>query len=289
MTVELTTALAVPFAWVEDATYDLRVAFPAGASPADSVVVSGVYRHCLAPTSGTVQDFLRKLESAVNTEIAALGRAETITVSISARGRISIAISTGTATWTLTSSLAAALGFAATSYSAVASITATHMPRHFYLFVGGDGDGPQVETEVAARATTAGAVVGIASGVYRWRETIGLQFIPLTPTLAAGAEEPADWSCWEPDAGGGAAVPWTLAELRRTGLAQEGAFTRTWPTARTSTTEAYARVSLDPDSLAKPSARQQFPSLVTWVTWDVTVLSPGDATSGWVRSYGTRA
>lgn len=289
MTTELTTALAVPFTWTEDPSYDLRVAFASGASPADSAVVSGVYRHCLAPTSGTVQDFLRKLQAAVNTEIAALGRGETIAVSISARGRVSIALSTGTATWTLTSSLAALLGFAATSYAGVATITATHLPRHLYLCVGGDGDGHQVETEVAARATTAGSVVGIASGVYRWRETIGLQFIPLNPTLAAGAEEPADWSCWEPDAGGGAAVPWTLAELRRTGLAQECALTRTWPTARTSTTEAYARVYLDPDSLAKPSARQQFPSLVTWFQWDVTVLSPGDATSGWVRAYGTRA
>lgn len=289
MAVELTVALAAPFTFTENPTLDLSVTFASGASPAEATVPTATYRIHLAPTSGSVKDLLRTLETEINAAIAALSRAETVSVTMTARGRVQIAISAGTVSWTLSSDLAAVLGFTATSYSTVASITSTHTPRHFYTFVGGDSDGPQEETEVAARATTGGTVVGIQSGVKRWRETVALTFIPKNPSLAAAADEPADWSAWEPTPGGGTTYPWTLAELRRTALAQQVAITQRWGLVRASTSEAYQLAYLDPESLRAPRARQQFPGLEVWVAWELALIYPCDATNTWLRAYGTRA
>ena len=289
MSVDLTTAIAVPFSFLEDPSYDLRVSFASGASPADATIANGTYRIHLAPTSGSVVDLLRLLETNINTELASIGRAETVSVTMTARGRVTLAISAGTCTWAFSSSLAALLGFTATSYSAVASITSTHVPRHFYVLVGGDTQGAQEATELAAQTTTAGAVVGIQSGVKRWTETISLTFIPKNPTLAAAADEPADWSAWEPTPGGGTTYPWTLAELRRTALAQQVAITQRWGYVRTSTSEPYELGYIDPESLRAPLAPQQFPGLEVWRTWELSVVYPCDGTNTWLRATATRA
>ena len=285
----ITTVIAVPFTFTEDPSYDLRLEFASGASPAETTIADGTYRIHLAPTSGTVKDLLRLLQANANTELANLGRAETITVTMTDRGRVTLALSSGTCTWKFSASLAALLGFTATTYSTVASITSTHTPRHFYTLLGGESQGPQEQTEVAARATTGGTVVGIQSGVKRWRETITLAFIPRNPTLAGAADDPADWSAWEPTPGGGTTYPWTLAELRRTALAQEIAITQNWPTVRTSTSEAYELGYLDPECLTAPRAVQMFPGLVVWVSWEMMVVYPCDATNTWLRKSGTRA
>lgn len=290
MSAEITTVLAQPFTWTENPTLDLAVAFPTGASPAETTIPDGTYRVGLAPTTGSLKDFLRVAKAQLDTAIGLLGRAEVASVTQNARGRVVMSISAGTVDWTLSSDLAALLGFTATSYAGVASITATHLPRHFYTFLGDSaGESYQEATEIAARATTAGVVVGIQSGVKCWTSRLVLDFIPLTPTLAASADEPSDWSCWDPDAGGGAAVPWTLAELRRTALAQLCALTRSWGSVRSSTSEAYELVYLDPESLKAPQAPQMFPGLTVWRSWDVTLVHPCDATSSWLRAYATRA
>jgi hypothetical protein len=266
------------------------VAFPSGASPADGGVVSGTFRLNLAPTTGSVTDYLRALQTSVNTGIVALSRLEQVTIALNDRGKATFSISGGgTVTWTLSSSLAALLGFTATTYSAVASITATHLPRHLYTFLGGDSEGWQEATEIAARPTTAGAVVGVYSGIKRWTDTLRLEFIPKNPTLAAAADQVADWSPWEPDPGGGTTFPWTLAELRRTALTQTLALTRDWNTVRTSTSAPYELVTLDPDTLATPKARQQFASYTPWWVWEARLLAGCDATNTWLRQYGTRA
>lgn len=285
----ITTVIAVPFTFTEDPSYDLRLEFASGASPAETTIADGTYRIHLAPTSGTVKDLLRLLQANANTELANLGRAETITVTMTDRGRVTLALSSGTCTWKFSASLAALLGFTATTYSTVASITSTHTPRHFYTLLGGESQGPQEQTEVAARATTGGTVVGIQSGVKRWRETITLAFIPRNPTLAGAADDPADWSAWEPNHGGGTSAPWTLAELRREALGKECAVTQNWPAVRGSTSEAYEIAYLDPDSLARPRCVQQFPGLTVWMQWDVTVIYPSDATNTWLRKSATRA
>lgn len=290
MAVDLTTAIAVPFIFSENPTLDLGVAFPSGASPAEATVPDGTYRIGLAPTTGTVTDLLRVAQSRINTEIAAIARTEQVTINQNARGRVVLSISGGVGVdWTLSSDLAAALGFTATSYAGVTSVTATHLPRHFYALVGGDTQGAQEATELAAQTTTAGAVVGIQSGVKRWTETISLQFIPKNPTLAAAADEPADWSAWEPTPGGGTTYPWTLAELRRTALAVQVAITQRWGYVRTSTSEPYDLGYIDPESLRAPRAPQQFPGLEVWRTWEMGMVYPCDATNTWLRAYGTRA
>lgn len=287
---DLTVALAVPFLFSENPTLDFGVAFPSGASPAETTIPDGTYRAGLAPTSGSVKDLLRTAQSRLNTEIAALSRTEQVTVAQNARGRVVLSISGGVGVdWTLSSDLAAVLGFTATSYAGVTSVTATHLPRHFYAFVGGETRGPQEETEVAARATTAGSVIGIQSGVKRWREELTLQFIPRNPSLAAAADEPADWSAWEPNHGGGTSAPWTLAELRREALGKECAVTQNWPAVRGSTSEAYDLAYLDPDAIARPRCEQQFPSLAVWVQWTLPLYYPCDATNTWLRKTATRA
>lgn len=287
---DLTVALAVPFTFTENPTLDLGVAFPSGASPAEATVPDGIYRVGLAPTTGTVTDLLRVAQSRINTAITDISRTEQVTISQNARGRVVLSISGGVGVdWTLSSDLAAALGFTATTYAGVTSVTATHLPRHFYTFVGGETRGSMEETEVAARATTAGVVVGIQSGVKRWREELTLMFIPRNPSLAAAADEPADWSAWEPNHGGGTSAPWTLAELRREALGKECAVTQNWPAVRGSTSEAYDLAYLDPDAIARPRGEQQFPSLAVWMQWTLPLLYPCDATNTWLRKTATRA
>lgn len=286
----ITTLLAVPFTWTPDATYDVRLVFAAGSPTTLNVTVTaGTWRHHLAPTTGTVADFLRALQSAINTALTTRGAGESCTVTLSDRARVTLALSSGTCTWTFTTALAAMLGLATTGFSATGSVSGTHLPRHLYAFLGGDSKGARPITRNAARATLDGRVVGIRSGVYHRRDEIALEFIPATPTHAASADDPADWSCWEPDHGGGTSVPWTCAELLVTALAQTCALTRDWGPLRTSTTLAYELVSIDPGSLEEPKVEQQFPGLSVWKTWTLGVLYQADATSPHLPSRATRA
>ena len=260
-------AVAVPFTWTPDATYDLRLAFASGASPANVLLVAGDYRMNLAPSSGSVQDFLRHVETRINAKLATLGRAETVTVSISTQGIVSIAMSGGVATWTFTSTLRDTLGMGSTTFTSLATAAGTYPPQGLYLFCGGDSDGWQRKEPIAGAMTQAGASYGVRSNIVTWEDTVRMEFIPSDPDARTQIGE--SWSPWENN---DATLPWPCTRLVETALSKRCAFARYWQDTRASTSERYDLVTIPPDTLKTPDVKQQFPSLTTFRTWPLRMV-----------------
>lgn len=266
-------ALAVPFVWTPGGTYDLRLAFASGTSPVDITADAGTYRMNLAKTSGSVRDFLRRLEARANAALAAASRVETLSVDITALGIVTIALSQGTATWTLTSTLAELLGLSATSFAAVAAVAGADLPEHFYLFAGGDSPGWSRREPIAGAMTAAGASYGVRSGLVTWTDEISLDLIP--STLADRAAMGEVWSPWESSS---TSRPYGCERILTTALAQPCAFARFWQSTRASTTEVFDLVTIAPAVLSKPDVKYQFPSLTTWRQWRLPLVRTAEET-----------
>jgi hypothetical protein len=256
-------AIAVPFAWTQDATYDVRLAFAAGASPVNVLVDNGTYRMNIAAAGA---DFLRKLATEINDALTAAGRAETCSVDIGTIGLITITCSAA-ATFTFTTTLRDALGLGATTYTTVTTLTGTAPPRDLYLFIGGESQGWQRREPIAASMTCAGSAYGVRSGIVSWEDSIALELIPSDPDARTLAGETA--TPWE---AGTATLPWSCERLITTGLAVTVAFARHWQDVRSSTSELFDLVTIRPEALAKPDSVYQFPGLTTWRTWTLPLV-----------------
>lgn len=265
--IEPSVALAVPFAWTQDASYDLRLAFASGTSPVSVTVNSGTYRMNLAPSA---TDFLRTIASKVNTALGVSGRAETCTVSITAAGLVTLTLSAA-ATWTFTAAMRDLLGLSGTSFASVASVAATYPPRDLYLFTGGASSGWQRKEPIAGGLTQAGGAFAVRSGVVTWADEIVLELIPSDPDAAPG-ETVTPWEA------GSSTLPWSCERLLDTGLAVTCAFARHWQAVRASTSESYDLVTIRPEALSAPDAAYQFPGLTTWKQWTLPMVRTATAT-----------
>lgn len=269
MSTEPSVALAVPFAWTQDATYDLRLAFASGASPVDVVVNTGTYRMNLAPSA---TDFLRKIQTKIDGALSGAGRAETSTVGITAAGLVTITLSAA-ATWTFTTEMRDVLGLSATGFSSVASVAGTHLPRDLYLFIGGESSGWQRREPIAGSVTQAGAAYGVRSGVVTWEDEIRMELIPSDPDAQTVTGETV--TPWE---AGSSTLPWSCTRLLETGFAVQCAFARHWQAVRASTSESYDIVTIRPEALSAPDVPYQFPGLVTFRTWTLPMVRTSTAT-----------
>lgn len=270
MTTPPSVALAVPFVWTHDATYDVRLAFASGTSPVDVQVDNDTYRMNLA--TGVGPDFLRALAKAINDALTAAGRAETSSVDIGATGLVTITCSAA-ATFTFTTDLRDLLGLGSTSYSTVTTLTGAAPPRDLYLFIGGDSPGWQRKEPIAAALNQAGAAFGVRSGVVSYEDTVMLELIPSDPTTRAAAGETA--TPWE---AGTSTLPWSCERLLTTALAKTCAFTRHWQAVRASASEPYDLVTIRPEALSAPDAKHQFPGLTSWRTWSLPLVRTGTGT-----------
>jgi hypothetical protein len=223
----------------------------------------------LAETSGSVRDFLRRIETRINAALATASRAETATVAITTRGRVTVTLS-APATWTVTSTLRDTLGLSGTSFSSVASIAGTEIPAHLYLFLGGERSGWSPEEAIASSMTNGGSALAIRSGVRTWVDEIALEFIPSDPSHAS--EHDADWTCWEPSS---TTLPWSVRKLIDTGLAKSCGWSTDWQRVRTATDVAFDLVMLDPKDIAKPRVKYPF---TAWRTWTVRLVKSGEKT-----------
>lgn len=269
MTAPPAMALAVPFTWVQGGAYDLRLEFASGTSPVDVLVDNGEYRMNLAGSSG---DFIRKVAAEATGALSGVSRAETCTASISAQGLVTLTLS-APATWTLTSDLRDVLGFASTSYSSVASITASEPPRDLYLFLGGDSQGWRRREPIAAGVNQAGRVWGVRSGIVSWEDELNLELIPSDPAVRAAAAETA--TPWE---AGASTLPWSCQRLLETALGKSVAFARHWQAVRASTSESFDLVSIRPEALSEPDVKNQYPSLASWRTWRLPLIRTSTST-----------
>lgn len=262
-------AIAVPFTWTQDATYDVRLAFASGTSPVDVQVDNGTYKMNLAAAG---DDFLRKLASEINAALTGAGRSETCSVDIGATGLVTVTCS-ATTTFTFTSELRDALGLGAASYPAVTSLTGTAPPRDLYLFIGGGSDGWQRREAIAASVNQGGSAYGVRSLVVTHVDTIALELIPSDPDARTLASETA--TPWE---AGASTLPWSCERLITTGLTATCAFARHWQDVRTSTTESYDLVTIRPEALSMPDATYQFPGLTTWRKWNLPLVRKSAST-----------
>jgi len=261
-------AIAVPFAWTHDATYDVRLDFVSGPSPVDVQVANATYRMRLA---GASEDFLRVLATAINDALTLATRAETCSVDIGASGLVTITCSSA-AKFTFTTDLRDLLGLGATSYTGVTTLTGAHPPRDLYLFVGGGSPGWKRKEPIAGKLNQAGAGFGVRSRIVTWEDTIALEMIPSDPTARAAAGETV--TPWE---AGSSTLPWSCERLIETGLAKTCAFARHWQEVRASTAEEYDLVTIRTEALAEPDAQYQFPGLTTWWSWNLPLVRTGVA------------
>lgn len=262
-------ALAVPFAWTQDASRDLRLTFASGPSPVDVTVSTGTYRMNLAPSA---DDFLRTLASKVNTALSTATRSETCTVSITSAGLVTVALN-GAATWAFTAEMRDALGLSATGFSSVSSVAGAHPPRDLYLFIGGQFSGWKRREPIAASKNQAGGAYGVRSGVVTWEGKVALELIPADPgTLTLTGETATPWEA------GAATLPWSCQRLLETGLAVTCAFAERWQDVRASTSEEYDLVTIDPEALSAPDAEYQLPANMSWMKWTLPMMRTGTAT-----------
>lgn len=277
----LTSAVAVPFAWTSaGAGLDLSIAFPSGTSPVGVTVATGTYRMQLAPSAS---DFVRVVESAINTAVAGAGRGEVFTLTMGADSRVTIT-STGTFTIASLANCLKTMGFSTTITSAL-SATATYPPAYFATFVERVCADWSPKSAVAGAETLAGVGFGVYSGAWREDDEIAFGFIPRDPETRTSLA--VDQTPWMPNAGTavGSALPrqWTCRDVLETAGGKTCAMASgNLQTLLTSTTARYDLVTLPFAEIAaarKARLRAEWNAYFTW-------------TSRWLRQStqtGTRA
>lgn len=277
----ITSAIAVTFAWTTAGT-DISLAFPSGTSPVNVSVPTGSYRMGLAPTTGTVTDFLRAAQQAINDEMATQGRAETFTLTLNADGRVVLTIDTGTFSAALGTMLRT-LGWS-TQPMAVSTSTALYGPKYLMLFVSRQSSGWTARTPIAAAETAGGVSYGVSSGIVRAEDTFTFGFIPRDPAAATlTAQNGTPWEPAPADLGslGSHNVPWGCVDNLAVALGQSCALARgNWQTLRTSTTERYDLCAITGTDLAAPRAGYQFAPWEAYVQWQVSLIRQSATPTG---------
>ena len=277
----LTSAIAVPFAWTSAGSgLDLSIAFPSGTSPVGVTVATGTYRVQLAPSAS---EFIRVVETAINTAVAGAGRGEVFALTMGADSRVTIT-STGTFTIASVANCLKTIGFS-TSITSALSSTATYPPAYLVTFVERVSADWSPKSAVAGAETLAGVGYGVASGSWREEDEISFGFIPRDPTTRTGLA--VNQTPWMPDAGTavGSSLPrqWTCRDLLETAGGKTcAAALGNFQTLLTSTTVRYDLVTLPFSELAMPRKERRRDGWDAYFTWTVRMIRQSTQT-------GTRA
>lgn len=255
---ELVTAIAPAFTLASAETFDL--AFSSGASPVTVTMPAGTYRMVLAPTTGSVTDYVRAMTSAINTALTGAGRGETALVVVdSTTSECTISISG--APWTTATEVSGSplrrLGFAASFSPPGDTVTASRPVLLLATFIERVSVGWQTKQIVSGAETVAGVGYGIASGVTRADDSIALGFIPRDPTTRASlsvlqtAMNPDD--AYVSAIGTIAAREWSVMDILRASVGQTVAFALgVWQTVAGSTSARYDVGAIRITSVAEP-------------------------------------
>lgn len=253
----LTSAIAPTFTLATAETFSM--AFTTGPSPITVTMAARDYRMVLAPSSGSVRDYVREMTAAIQTALTGAGRAETPLVTIDAT-MLLVSISITTAEWSASETAGSPLrrlGFNATIPSSIIGADAKRPPLHLATFVERKHVGWQSHSVVSGAETIAGVSYGITSGVRRDEDEIALGFLPRDPTKRA------DFGLYQtslqPDAayafslGVVAAREWSALDVVTSALGQPVAFALgTWQTVSQSTSEYYDLGAIKVESIMSP-------------------------------------
>lgn len=253
----LTSAIAPTFTLATAETFSM--AFTTGASPITVTMAARDYRMVLAPSSGSVRDYVREMTAAIQTALTGAGRTETPLVTIDATTLL-VSISITTAEWSASETAGSPLrrlGFNATIPSSIIGADAPRPPLHLATFVERKHVGWQSHSVVSGAETIAGVPYGITSGVRRDEDEIAFGFLPRDPTKRAafGLYQTA----LQPDAayafslGVVAAREWSALDVVTSALGQPVAFALgTWQTVSQSTSEYYDLGAIKVESIMSP-------------------------------------
>lgn len=253
----LTSAIAPTFTLATAETFSM--AFTTGASPITVTMAARDYRMVLAPSSGSVRDYVREMTAAIQTALTGAGRAETPLVTIDATTLL-VSISITTAEWSASETAGSPLrrlGFNATIPSSIIGADAPRPPLHLATFVERKHVGWQSHSVVSGAETIAGVPYGITSGVRRDEDEIAFGFLPRDPTKRAafGLYQ----TSLQPDAayafslGVVAAREWSALDVVTSALGQPVAFALgTWQTVSQSTSEYYDLGAIKVESIMSP-------------------------------------
>lgn len=288
MSFTTTSALAVTFAWANAAAC-WRVTI-SGTAYSVTVGALTAARMCLgvAPggtpgTNGAV-DFLRHVETAINTAVAASGR--TFTLTLGADDRVTLAVDSGTFTLAhLTTPgllLARVLGFLPTG-TGVASITADTQPWYLATAIAVQAEALVPSRSGAAERDSAGRVYAFGAGAVSFTRRIVLPRIPRDPTACTDEDchatplYPADDYLHElADTGTARRWSWLdcIEAARNTTVALA---LYTWQEHRGGSTSAqYFEGYLSPEDLQlSPAPSYPDGRWVAWVQHEVTHILPG--------------
>ena len=253
----LTSAIAPTFTLATAETFSMS--FTTGPSPITVTMAARDYRMVLAPSSGSVRDYVREMTAAIQPALTGAGRAETPLVTIDAT-MLLVSISITTAEWSASETAGSPLrrlGFNATIPSSIIGADAKRPPLHLATFVERKHVGWQPHSVVSGAETIAGVPYGITSGVRRDEDEIAFGFLPRDPTKRA------DFGLYQtslqPDAayafslGVVAAREWSALDVVTSALGQPVAFALgTWQTVSQSTSEYYDFGAIKAESIVSP-------------------------------------
>jgi len=254
----LTTAIAPTFTLSTAETFDLT--FPSGASPVTVTMAARDYRMVLAPSSGTLRDYIREMTAAIQTALTGAGRAETPLVSLNYSSDMLVSISILATDWSAAETAGSPLrrlGFGASIATVTNTAYATRPPLHLAVFIERRHTGWQAQNTVSGAETIACVPYGITSGVKRDEDELSLGFLPRDPTTRAslGAAQTA----LQPDSayafslGVVAAREWSALDVVTSALGQPVAFALgNWLTVAASTSEYYDIGAVKTESIAAP-------------------------------------
>lgn len=235
-------ALAVPFAAAGQS-----FTFTIGVTTYTVTLTAATYRVALAPSSGATKDCLRSLEAALNAASPGLPPGTTFTVALSpTTGLVTITCTSAFSFVDVhTSTIGSVLGYLAASAAPATTQTAARAPWYLALIVSAQRTAWQPKTPGGTERTAGGVVHSLAGSGTSYDAGLSLDFVPLTPALAASIASPATplYPAEEylSDLGGTgtAARAWSVLDVLVAARNAPVAMTTTWATCSASTSERY--------------------------------------------------
>lgn len=255
------TAIAPTFTLDVAESFDLT--FATGPSPVTVTMAARDYRMVLAPTTGTLRDYLREMTSAINTALTGAGRSEVASVFLdTTTGLVDITLlASPSVTWSAGENNGfplRRLGFGVSIVNAAQTAYAPRPPLYLATFVERVHVGWQGRPVVSQSETQSGVPFGIRSGVVRYEDELRLGFIPRDPDIRAAigavqtALNPGD--AYVTALATPAAREWSVLDVVTASVGQPVAFALgNWQTVSASTSEYYDVGSIRGESIGAPA------------------------------------
>lgn len=288
MTTQAFHALAPTFRYVsatDDASLDYDVRIVTGTDTYDIEFPTGLYRACLAPTTGDVVDLIR----ALNAAIFALTDPDGVVLAftIGADGVVSVQNPTGAFTELhIAPALARILGFPEANTDLLFPLFGAYPCWHLALLTAVTGARPEPVFLGGADKNGAGRVFTFAAAPPSYVRTLAVSMQPTDPAqrVACEAEASAFYPAPEYMHRVGAvdtAREWSVLDVLWSARNAECAFAMgTWQTIRGSTSEAYWLTYVDAETLLKVRTTPLREEWAYWEKWPLMLSHPSDGVTG---------